>query len=289
MSINTNNKSFLILISLLLLLSSNIYLVTADDAEAGMLYYFYIIALFRLVLSDNETPFTYIEGTGNGPKEWGVIDPHWKVCGKGHYQSPIDLLGQRVQILPNLGELHKDYKPAPAVVKNRGHDISVLWKGDAGKLDINGTDYQLLQVHWHSPSEHSFHGSRYELELHAVHKSACGKLAVIAIVYKYGHPDSFLSRVLQHKSIGKSEIPLGIVNPRDIKFGSRKYYRYIGSLTVPPCTEGVVWTVVKKVRTVSREQVRILRETVHDGLKGNARPTQPLDGRPVWIYDPRAK
>ncbi|TXG70300.1 hypothetical protein EZV62_005235 [Acer yangbiense] len=272
MSINTNNKSFLILISLLLLLSSHIYLVPADDAEA-----------------DNETPFTYIEGTGNGPKEWGVIDPHWKVCGKGHYQSPIDLLDQRVQILPNLGELHKDYKPAPAVVKNRGHDISVFWKGDAGKLDINGTDYQLLQVHWHSPSEHSFHGSRYELELHAVHKSACGKLAVIAIVYKYGHPDSFLSRVLQHKSIGKSEIPLGIVNPRDIKFGSRKYYRYIGSLTVPPCTEGVVWTVVKKVRTVSREQVRILRETVHDGLKGNARPTQPLDGRPVWIYDPRAK
>ncbi|KAK4852027.1 hypothetical protein QYF36_020497 [Acer negundo] len=203
----------------------------------------------------NETPFTYIEGTGNGPKEWGVIDPHWQVCGKGHYQSPIDLLGQRVQILPNLGKLHKDYKPAPAVVKNRGHDISVFWKGDAGKLDINGTDYQLLQVHWHSPSEHSFHGTRYELELHAVHKSASGNLAVIAIVYKYGHPDGFLSRVLQHKSIGKSEIPLGIVNPRDIKFGSRKYYRYVGSLTVPPCTEGVVWTVVKKVRTVSREEL----------------------------------
>ncbi|KAK1576461.1 hypothetical protein Q3G72_014062 [Acer saccharum] len=271
MLISTNNKSFLILISILFL-SSHIYLVTADDAEA-----------------DKETPYTYIEGTGNGPKEWGVIDPHWQVCAKGRYQSPIDLLDQRVQILPNLGELHKDYKPAPAVVKNRAHDISVFWKGDAGKLDINGTDYQLLQVHWHSPSEHSFNGSRYELELHAVHKSASGNLAVIAIVYKYGHPDAFLSRVLQHKTTGKNELPLGIVNPEDIKFGSRKYYRYVGSLTVPPCTEGVVWTVVKKLRTVSREQVRMLRETVHDGLKGTARPTQPLDGRPVWIYNPRAK
>ncbi|KAJ4824641.1 hypothetical protein Tsubulata_020475 [Turnera subulata] len=237
---------------------------------------------------DDETPFTYVEGTGKGPKRWGHINPHWKKCDNGRMQSPIDLLDRRVQDFPNLGMLRRDYKPAPAAIKNRGHDIEVMWKGDAGKIIINGTDYKLRQCHWHSPSEHTFNGSRYELEVHMVHSSSKGEIAVIGIVYKYGRPDPFLSRLLHHvSSVGKEERDLGIVNPWDIRFGSRKYYRYIGSLTVPPCTEGVLWTIVKKVRTVTREQVRALRDAVHDGYEANARPTQPLKGRPVYVYRPR--
>ncbi|XVE75562.1 hypothetical protein DITRI_Ditri12bG0103500 [Diplodiscus trichospermus] len=202
--------------------------------------------------------------------------------------SPIDLLSENVQVLPTLGKLKRDYKPAPAVVKNRGHDITVRWKGEAGKIIINGTDYKLLQCHWHSPSEHTFNGTRYELELHIVHLSAHRKIAVIAIVYKYGRPDRFLTRLFHHiETIGNEEKILGIVNPGDIKFGSRKYYRYVGSLTVPPCTEGVVWTIVKKVRTVSRKQVKALKDAVHDGFEANARPTQRLDERPVLLYAPR--
>ncbi|VVA30269.1 PREDICTED: alpha carbonic anhydrase [Prunus dulcis] len=236
----------------------------------------------------DETKFTYIEGTGKGPKKWGQIDPHWKVCDNGKLQSPIDLLDQRVQVFPNLGKLKRDYKPAPATVKNRGHDVTVRWKGDAGKININGTDFGLLQCHWHSPSEHTFNGSRYALELHVIHLSSTHKIAVIGIVYKYGRPDPFLSKLLHHiKSVGTKEVDIGMINSGDIKFGSRKYYRYIGSLTVPPCTEGVIWTIVKKVRTVSREQVRALREAVHDGFEANARPTQQLDGRPVLLYTPR--
>ncbi|CAI0475758.1 unnamed protein product [Linum tenue] len=207
-------------------------------------------------------------------------------------QSPIDLIDTRVQVLSHLGRLNRDYKPAPATVKNKGHDITVKqvrWKGDAGEIKINGTKYKLLQFHWHSPSEHTINGSRYELELHLVHKCSQGNLAVVAIVYKYGRPDRMLTKLFHHiRSVDPNhDKELGIVNPGDIKFGrSRKYYRYIGSLTVPPCTEGVIWTIVKKVRTVSREQVRALREAVHDGFKRNARPTQPLDGRPVYEYSP---
>ncbi|WRX23143.1 Alpha carbonic anhydrase domain - like 1 [Theobroma cacao] len=226
----------------------------------------------------NEIPFTYTEGTGKGPKEWGHINPHWKLCDTGKLQSPIDLLSEKVQVLPKLGKLKRDYKPAPAVVKNRGHDITVRWEGDAGKININGTDYKLLQCHWHSPSEHTFNGTRHELELHIVHLSAHGEIAVVAIVFKYGRPDRFLARLFHHiKTMGNEEKNLGMVNPGDIKFGSRKYYRYIGSLTVPPCTEGVVWTIVKKVRTATREQ----------GFEANARPTQRLDERPVLFYAPR--
>ncbi|KAB1222376.1 Bifunctional monodehydroascorbate reductase and carbonic anhydrase nectarin-3 [Morella rubra] len=215
--------------------------------------------------TQDESQFTYTEESGKGPKNWGQIDADWKACSNGKMQSPIDLLDRRVQVFPSLGKLKRDYKPAPAVVMNRGHDITVKWKGDAGKIKINGTEYKLEQCHWHSPSEHTFNGSRYNLELHIIHSSPSGEIAVVGIVYKYGRPDPFLSKLFHHiNSVGKDEIDLGIVNPGIIKFGSRKYFRYIGSLTVPPCTEGVIWTIVKKVRTVSREQVTALREAVHD-------------------------
>ncbi|KAA8518112.1 hypothetical protein F0562_015586 [Nyssa sinensis] len=273
LSFPINNPNLISVFFASLLLSSHSLLIICNAFESEV---------------DDETPFTYLEGTGKGPKKWGQIDPKWKVCDKGDMQSPIDLLDQRVKVFPNLGKLKREYKPAPATVKNRGHDITVAWKGDAGKFNINGTDYKLLQCHWHSPSEHTFNGTRYHLELHIVHLNSRGEIAVVGITYKYGRPDPFLAKVMDHiSSVVDEEKDLGIVNPKDIKFGSRKYYRYIGSLTVPPCTEGVIWTIVKKVRTVSREQVRALREAVHDGFEANARPIQQLDGRTILLYNPR--
>ncbi|KAF7148787.1 hypothetical protein RHSIM_Rhsim03G0029300 [Rhododendron simsii] len=251
---------------------------------------------------EDETPFAYLEGTGKGPKKWGQINPLWQVCEKGKLQSPIDFLDQRVQVVRDLGELNRDYNPAHATIKNRGHDVTVRWKEDAGKIIINGTHFKLLRCHWHSPSEHTFNGTRYNLELHVIHMSSNGTIAVIGITYKYGPPDPFLAKLSSYmSSIGKEEKDIGIVNPDDIKFGSRKYYRYIGSLTTPPCTEGVIWTIVEKVRTVSREQVQALRDAVDDvnfqwgfgfifqGFEANARPTQQLGGRPILLYDPCVK
>lgn len=75
--------------------------------------------------ADDESPFAYVEGSGKGPKKWGQIDPKWKACDNGKLQSPIDLLDARVQVFPNLGKLKRDYKPSPAIVMNRGHDITV--------------------------------------------------------------------------------------------------------------------------------------------------------------------
>ncbi|KAI4300821.1 hypothetical protein L6164_034155 [Bauhinia variegata] len=267
----TNPNSFSLVLILLFLCSSSFFTPSAFASEV-----------------DDETPFTYKEGSGKGPKNWGHIDPKWKVCETGKLQSPIDLLNERVQVFPHLGKLKRNYKPAPASIVNRGHDIRVKWKGDAGKININGTDYKLVQCHWHTPSEHTFNGSRYEMELHIVHQNSKGETAVIGIVYKFGRRDPLLSKLFHKiRSIGKEEVDLGIVNPGDIKFGGRKYYRYVGSLTVPPCTEGVIWTIMKKVRTVSREQVHALRDAVHDGFEVNARPTQQLKGRPVWFYTPK--
>ncbi|XP_073111244.1 alpha carbonic anhydrase 7-like [Elaeis guineensis] len=165
------------------------------------------------------------------------------------------------------------------------------WVEGGGWIRINGTEYQLKQCHWHSPSEHTIDGKRFDLEIHMVHESSDEKIAVVGIIYKTGRPDTFLSELMEHiKEVAdteEKETNVGIVDPRHVKIGSRKYYRYMGSLTTPPCTQGVVWTITKKVRTVSREQVRLLREAVHDSAENNARPIQPINQREIQFYTPR--
>ncbi|KAL4197121.1 hypothetical protein AMTRI_Chr04g249630 [Amborella trichopoda] len=241
---------------------------------------------------EDESDFDYLEGSEKGPKHWGEIHPEWTACNNGDMQSPIDLLHQRVEVLPNLGRLKRKYKPAKAILKNRGHDIMLkLGENGAGTLEINQTEYVMKQCHWHSPSEHSFNGSRYSLEVHVVHKSKDGKEEVVGITYKIGRPDTFLNELMNTISYiadsKEAEVEVGEVDPRHIKIGSRKYYRDTGSLTTPPCTQGVAWTIVKKVRTVSREQVRLLRAAVHDEAEANARPMQPINRRAVHLYSPR--
>ncbi|XP_021912216.1 alpha carbonic anhydrase 7-like, partial [Carica papaya] len=203
---------------------------------------------------------------------------------------PVDLLNERVQIVSHLGRLNRNYKPSNSTLRNRGHDMMLKWEGGAGTLQINGTQYVLQQAHWHSPSEHTINGRRFNLELHMVHESKDGKIAVVGILYKLGRPDSFLSS-LEHllaevTDTNEEERVVGITDPRDIKIGSRKYFRYIGSLTVPPCTQNVVWTIVRKVRTVSREQIRLLRVAVHDESNTNARPLQAINERSVHLFRP---
>ncbi|GFP83870.1 alpha carbonic anhydrase 4, partial [Phtheirospermum japonicum] len=197
--------------------------------------------------TDDEHPFTYEGDTETGPEQWGQLNPDWQICETGKLQSPIDLLDGNVELCSGLGNLKRAYKPAPAVIRNRGHDIMVQWTGDAGGLIINGTKYKLVQCHWHTPSEHQIDGRSFNMELHMVHNASDGAIAVVAIMYVLGRPDTFLQRVLPHLKSHNEGVELGVVNPWEIRFGSRKYYRYIGSLTVPPCTEGVIWTVLKKV------------------------------------------
>ncbi|KAG6708100.1 hypothetical protein I3842_06G062900 [Carya illinoinensis] len=239
---------------------------------------------------DDEREFDYSETSGKGPSQWGDIHPEWSLCRDGSMQSPIDLLNESVQIVSHLGRLNRNYHPSNATLKNRGHDMMLEWEGGAGYIEINGTQYVLQQSHWHSPSEHAINGRKFALELHMVHESSDGKFAVVGIMYTIGSPDSFLSSIRHQLSdvAGNSEevTAMGIVDPNNIEMGSRKYYRYIGSLTTPPCTENVVWTIETKVRTVTREQVSLLRVAVHDESDTNARPLQPINGRPVYLYKP---
>ncbi|KAL6138511.1 hypothetical protein ACLB2K_063793 [Fragaria x ananassa] len=225
-----------------------------------------------IVLAQDESEFDYLKDSEKGPKHWGELREEWGACKTGRLQSPVDLLSEIVEVHPNNGEVRLKYWPSYAIIKNRGHDISIQWRlGAAGSVEINGTDYWLDQCHWHSPSEHTINGNRFDLELHMVHRipgpNVGNNIVVVAYLYKIGKPDMFLSQVSQDiKSMidVEAERHRGVVDPRDVKQGGAKFYKYKGSLTVPPCTEGVTWIIHKKLTTVSREQMELLREAVHD-------------------------
>ncbi|XP_057498225.1 alpha carbonic anhydrase 7-like [Actinidia eriantha] len=244
---------------------------------------------------EDEREFDYWEGSEKGPQKWGDLKKGWEACKNGEMQSPIDMSNQRVKKIQKLKEINREYKPANATVKNRGHDISLQWElGEAGSIKINGSEYFLQQGHWHSPSEHSINGRRYDMELHLVHvlpdTTVKNHIAVIGVLYKIGQPEPFLSKLMKNISSmtdKKEHRNMGVIDPREIKLGGKRYYRYMGSLTVPPCTEGVSWAISKKVRTVSRGQVNLLREVVHDYAERNARPLQPINSREIHLYDPQ--
>ncbi|XP_020522247.1 alpha carbonic anhydrase 4 isoform X1 [Amborella trichopoda] len=235
--------------------------------------------------------FDYTKGSGRGPEDWGKLHLEWAACGQGRIQSPIDLGAQSPFIPERSVPLNSDYIQAQAFLANRGFQISLRWEGlaasSAGGITIDNVAYALKGCHWHSPSEHTFHGYRYPLELHMVHQSSNGKFAVVSVTYKMGRPDALLHKLMEDmRSLGSEDKRLGFINPRDVmhNYHNVAYYRYEGSLTTPPCTEGVIWTIIKKVKTVSWQQLITLRGAVDCGYQSNARPTQPTNGRPVWFF-----
>ncbi|XP_006659407.1 dioscorin DB3S-like [Oryza brachyantha] len=239
-----------------------------------------------------EDEYGYVPGTPTGPENWGRLKPEWATCSTGRMQSPINLgLLDLVTLAPRLGYLNYTYQNANASVVNRGHDIMVRFDGDAGSLLINGSTYHLRQLHWHTPSEHTIDGRRYDMELHMVHLNAQNQAAVIGILYVLGNPDSLLEELRQYiirvtNQKDKEVVVTGGVDPNVAKGQDTVYYRYMGSFTTPPCTEGVIWTIVRKVHTVSLSQLALLKAAVLAGYENNARPLQDVNNREIDLFVP---
>ncbi|XVF75745.1 hypothetical protein PTKIN_Ptkin13bG0211800 [Pterospermum kingtungense] len=228
--------------------------------------------------------FNYDESSGRGPSRWGFLKPEWRNCSVGRRQSPINI--GAVEVNSQLGDLQRNYTSAPAVLRNRTEDVAVEWSGNAGSITINGIVYTVASCHWHSPSEHTLNGTRFPLELHVVHSSAQKQTAVVAILYRFGVPDPFISGLFGSiKTLGSRDKPLGPVNPENIGYPGRRFYRYMGSLTTPPCSEGVVWTVFEQVKTVCSLQAEALRDVLPPQNRNNARPTLALNGRTVRVTE----
>lgn len=211
------------------------------------------------------------------------------LCNTGRMQSPVDLTNVTVETVPDWEQVYTFYQPSNTSLLNRGHDISLQWTGDAGSIEINGINYQLQQVHWHIPSEHTVNGKRYNLERHAVHVNVdTNETAVIGVLYEIGQEDPFLSQLMANLTYmvetSENKTSPGVIDPSEIICNDDSFYRYMGSLTTPPCNESIIWTVQNKIRTVSQEQVDLLLEAVHG--KENARPLQPINGRDIYLYVP---
>ncbi|KAI3742231.1 hypothetical protein L1987_59911 [Smallanthus sonchifolius] len=230
-------------------------------------------------------PFNYIDGTPGGPKKWGSLSPDWKICPEGKFQSPIniDVLGAH----DTPSDLKRAYKDALAELVNGYNNIVVEWPGDAGGIEVNGSTYKLIQCHWHTPSEHTINGKKFDAELHLVHENDMGQKAVIGTLQTVGEPDPFIASLTEKlKMVGENEeIDLGNISASSIRYGSKKNYRYSGSFTTPPCKEGVIWTIADKVRSVSQDQIKLIKELHRRGFQENARPVQSLRGRQVWKFE----
>ncbi|KAG7017460.1 Alpha carbonic anhydrase 1, chloroplastic [Cucurbita argyrosperma subsp. argyrosperma] len=254
-----------------------------------------LIGVFVQTHAKNEQSVTFSYEGSSGPEHWGSMSSKFATCSKGKSQSPIDIVKDGAVFGKHLQKLVRRYSTANATLVNNGFNIGVdFGEKTGGVAVIDEKNYTLRQMHWHSPSEHLLNGKRFAAELHLIHKSDDGGLSVIAILLQDGDSDPLLEKIqgklreLTKEKCGSNEeahIALGELNLKHLRKKTRKYYRYIGSFTVPPCTENVVWTILGKVRTISKKQVEALKAPLEPPYKKNARPAQPLNGRKIEIYD----
>jgi carbonic anhydrase len=216
-------------------------------------------------------------GTSN-PTAWGKISPDFAKCEIGKKQSPIDLAnpvtGKPVNITFN-------YQATPLVTVNNGHTILVNY-APGSTVAIDGAEYQLVQFHFHTPSEHNIAGKAAAMELHLVHRNDAGKLAVVGIMMNEGKEQTLISEVWQAiPAVGKTNtVSTKTIDATDLLPTNKSYYSYAGSLTTPPCSEGVEWTVLVEPISVSKQQIATFEKL----YQVDARPLQPVNGRKVELH-----
>lgn len=211
-----------------------------------------------------------------GPEHWGDLTPEYSTCSSGKNQSPINLTEM---IEGDLPELKVDYKVGGNEVVNNGHTIQVNYAAGS-MIYVGDHTFKLKQFHFHSPSENTIEGHSYPMEAHFVHADKAGNLAVIAVMFKLGKNNVELEKVwehIPHEAGNKYELN-NVVDANVLIPHDHAYFRYNGSLTTPPCSEGVNWYVMKYFETASQEQINKFTQAMHHD---NNRPVQPVNARKV--------
>lgn len=212
-----------------------------------------------------------------GPSFWGSLAPEYQACGIGTHQSPINLTKA---ILAQVEEVVMNYQTSPLKIINNGHTIEVNYESGSF-LELDGRIYELLQFHFHRPSEHLVDGSPYDMELHLVHQVPDAyALAVVGILLKQGKENKVLASVWENMpmSQGAEQSIAGVTVDASelLPQNQNSYYHYYGSLTTPPCSEVVDWLIFTEPVEVSAAQIaKFSRAIPFD----NARPAQPLRNR----------
>jgi carbonic anhydrase len=215
----------------------------------------------------------------SGPEHWGDLDPDYSACKVGKEQSPIDIRKAKKVELPAI---RFEYKSGPLKIINNGYTaVRVNYApGNGNLLFVGDQRYELTQFHFHHPSEESIHGKPYDMVAHLMHESSDGKVAGVAVLLTAGRANAIIQQLWEHmpKTLGKEELIAGAeVNPTGLLPRDTSYYTYTGSLTAPPCTEGVTWFVLRTPMDISAGQVSEFAALYpHD-----VRPVQPLNRRIV--------
>jgi carbonic anhydrase len=222
-----------------------------------------------------------------GPEHWAALSPEFALCTEGREQSPIDLSGAEPvagrMLARRISEELLSFEQRTRVLDlvDNGHTIQITTESGMA-LDLEGEHYELVQYHLHAPSEHTVDGKHAPLEVHFVHKSAGGRLAVLGLLVEEGAHDPNWAPVIDALPSGPGDdrhlenLPRveGQLHPL-----SERYYRYRGSLTTPPCSEGVEWIVMAEPHRVSADQLEAIASHLHD----NYRPVQPLGQRRLLL------
>jgi carbonic anhydrase len=219
------------------------------------------------------THWTY-EGE-SGPANWSRINSDWAKCSTGSRQSPIDIRdGMKV----DLEQIAFDYRPSGFNVTDNGHTVQVT-VGPGNYLSVAGRTFELQQFHFHRPAEERVNGKGFEMVVHLVHKDPEGRLAVLALLLERGKPQPTIQTVWNNLPLEKGDTatPTIVLDPNDMLPQRRDYYTFMGSLTTPPCTEGVLWLVMKEPVQASPAQLALFSRL----YPFNARPIQASSGRMI--------
>lgn len=217
-------------------------------------------------------------GGAANPTQWGDLSQNFASCQLGQAQSPI-----------NLGEATEGaadpitfaYQPTPLSVTNTGHTIQVNY-APGSQITLDGQPYELLQFHFHTPSEHTIQGKASALELHFVHRNSAGKLAVVGVMINAGAENTLIDQVWNAiPAAGDTKtVPTILINGADLLPKNHEYFSYEGSLTTPPCSEGVKWNVLVEPITISAAAIDAFQAL----YPVNARPLQAVHDRKVVIH-----
>ncbi len=211
----------------------------------------------------------------SGPEHWSKLDPGYAQCASGARQSPIDIReGARLELEP----IAFDYRPSPLRIVDNGHTVRVE-AAPGSFISVGGGVYELKQLHFHNPAEEVVDGKRHALSAHLVHAAEDGRLAIVAVLFELsGQPNDMLRGLWPHLPLEQGRetvLPEVQMDWNAVLPAERGYYAYIGSLTTPPCTEGVLWLVMKTPVPVSQAQVDVFARL----YPMNARPLQAANGR----------
>jgi len=230
-----------------------------------------------MVSAQEHPPHWTYEGE-EGPDHWGELEPSFELCSVGHFQSPIDIVSAEGA---DLADIEFSYAPSAMNILNNGHTVQVNY--DAGSsISIDGDEYQLLQFHFHTPSEHTIDGEASPLEVHFVHRDAAGNLAVVGVMLNEGEAENAaFADVFGNlpAEVGEPDAHGMEVNAADMLPAGHAYDTYSGSLTTPPCSQGVRWLVLTDPVELSAGQI----EAFHALFENNARPVQPLNERELMV------